>query len=91
MFYSSLQTLLCNITKNCARVREGFKPSDFRLPDRVLGKPPMKRGPLAGVTLDVEERKRRHFRSVELSYLTGRPSRRKLVELGLEDLIEDIY
>lgn len=72
-------------------VREGFKPSDFRLPDRVLGKPPMKRGPLAGVTLDVEKRKRRHFRSMQWSYLTGRPSRKKLVELGLEDLIEDIY
>jgi aldehyde:ferredoxin oxidoreductase len=72
-------------------VREGFRPSDFKLPDRVLGKPPMKKGPLAGVTLDIEKERKRYFRTMQWSYRTGRPSQKKLVELGLEDLIEDIY
>ena len=65
--------------------------SDFKLPDRVLGKPPMKQGPLAGVTLDIERERKRYFRRMQWSYRTGRPSQKKLVELGLEDLVEDIY
>jgi aldehyde:ferredoxin oxidoreductase len=72
-------------------VREGFKPSDFKLPDRILGKPPMKDGPLAGVTLDLEKERKKYFRSMQWSYRTGRPSRKRLIELGLQDLIKDIY
>lgn len=72
-------------------VREGFRPSDFKLPDRILGKPPMKDGPLAGVTLDLEKERKKYFRSMQWSYRTGRPSRKRLIELGLEDLTKDIY
>lgn len=71
-------------------VREGTKPSDFKLPDRVLGRPPLKSGPLAGVTLDVEPERKKYFESMDWNFETGRPSEKKLVELGLEDIARDL-
>lgn len=67
-------------------VREGFKPSDFKFPDRVLGKPPLKSGPLAGVTIEkqVNELVEEYFKSMDWTFKTGKPSRKKLIELGLE-------
>ena len=72
-------------------VREGFKPSDFRLPDRILGKPPLKSGPSAGVALDLEPQARERFAKMGWDYETGKPSQEKLVELGLEDIVKDFY
>lgn len=72
-------------------IREGNKPSDFKLPDRVLGKPPLKSGPLAGVTLHVEPERKAYFRSMGWSYRTGKPSRKRLIKLGLKDIIKDLY
>ena len=72
-------------------LREGFKPSDFKYPDRVLGKPPLKSGPLAGVTIHPEIMVAEYFKSMDWDLETGKPSKAKLVELGLEDLIKDLY
>jgi len=70
-------------------VREGFKPSDFKLPDRILGKPPLKSGPNAGVTLSLEPEAMEYFAKMDWDYKTGKPSQKKLVELGLEDVVKD--
>ncbi len=72
-------------------VREGFEPSDFKLPDRVLGKPPHKSGPLEGITLDLDSHIKEYFNSMGWDYRTGKPSQEKLKELGLEDVIKDLY
>lgn len=72
-------------------VREGFKPSDFKLPDRVLGKPPLKHGPLAGVTIHPEDQVKEYFESMGWELKTGRPSKKTLTELGLQDVIKDLY
>ena len=74
-------------------VREGFKPSDFKYPDRVLGKPPLKSGPLAGVTIEKEVKKlvEEYFKSMDWGLKTGKPSSNKLVELGLEDVARDLW
>ena len=72
-------------------LREGFKPSDFTYPDRVLGKPPLKSGPLAGVTIHPEVMVAEYFKSMDWDLETGKPSKAKLIELGLEDLIKDLY
>lgn len=67
-------------------VREGFKPSDFTFPDRVLGKPPLKSEPLAGVTIEkqVNELVEEYFKSMDWNLETGKPSSKKLIELGVE-------
>jgi len=67
-------------------VREGFKPSDFKYPGRVLGKPPLKSGPLARVTIHPEKMVAEYFKSMDWDLETGKPSRNKLTELGLEDV-----
>jgi len=72
-------------------VREGFKPTDFKLPDRVLGKPPHRSGPLKGMTLDLDPYVKEYFREMGWDYETGKPARQKLKELGLEDVIKDLY
>ena len=73
-------------------VRKGLKPSDLQFPDRVLGKPPLKSGPLAGVTIEkqVNERVEECFKSMDWNLETGKPSRKKLIELGLEQVVKDL-
>jgi aldehyde:ferredoxin oxidoreductase len=74
-------------------IRHGFKPSDFTYPDRVLGKPPLKSGPLAGVTIEkeVQQQVKEYFQSMGWDQKTGKPTREKLIELGLEDVAKDLY
>jgi len=74
-------------------VRDGLKPSDFTYPDRVLGKPPLKSGPLAGVTIEkqVNLQVEEYFKSMDWDLKTGKPLRKKLIELGLEDVARDLW
>jgi aldehyde:ferredoxin oxidoreductase len=72
-------------------LREGFKPSDFVYPNRVLGKPPLTSGPLAGVTIHPEILVAEYYNSMDWDLKTGKPSKAKLKELGLKDLIKDLY
>jgi len=72
-------------------VREGFTPSDFVLPDRVLGKPPLETGPNANFTIDIETLSNEFFQEMQWDPKSGRPSRDRLVELGLDYVAEQIY
>jgi aldehyde:ferredoxin oxidoreductase len=73
-------------------LREGFTPKDFRLHGRVIGDPPLKSGPLAGITLDMDTATRDYFEGIRWNPETGKPSRERLVELGgFEDVIADLY
>jgi len=75
----------------CFNIREGLKPSDFKLPDRILGKPPMEKGPHKGLILNLEPRVREYFEYEDWDYITGRPSKDKLKKLGLDFVIKDLY
>ncbi len=72
-------------------IREGLNPREFKLPDRLIGKPPLKRGPVAGVTVDVETQAREYLEAMDWDINTARPSRRKLLALGLDDVARDLY
>lgn len=74
-------------------VRDGLKPSDFTYPNRVLGKPPLKSGPSAGVTIEkqVKLQVEEYFQSMDWDLKTGKPRRKKLMELGLEDVARDLW
>jgi len=67
-------------------LREGIDPRSVRLPDRILGKPPLKRGPLAGVTLDNEAMLEDYYRNLQWDPATGRPTDERLNQLGLADV-----
>lgn len=73
---------------NC---REGIRPGDWRLPDRVVGRPPLEAGPTAGVTVDVDAMVRSYYAAMEFDLTTGRPAEAKLRRLGLDRAAAELY
>ncbi len=67
-------------------LREGFNPLTYRVSGRLTGKPPMKQGPLAGITIDEETVNREFLEAMDWDRETTRPSRQKLEYLGLEKM-----
>jgi aldehyde:ferredoxin oxidoreductase len=77
--------------RHAFNIREGLNPAKFRIPDREIGKPPLEKGPLAGVTVDVETQRRDYLKAMDWDIDTAKPSKRKLLELGLDDVAKDLY
>ncbi|MBR5260743.1 MAG: hypothetical protein IKV47_01090, partial [Oscillospiraceae bacterium] len=72
-------------------LREGFRREDTTLSDRMIGIPPLKEGPLSGITLDVEKMGDNFFGALECDE-HGVPSREYLEKLGgMELAIADLY
>jgi aldehyde:ferredoxin oxidoreductase len=65
-------------------LREGFKLSDFTMPERARGNPPLTAGPTAGVTLEFEGLKHQYFEAMGFDFETGKFRKERLEELGLE-------
>lgn len=72
------------VLRHAFNARQGLPPR-FPLPDRELGIPPQKEGPVAGITLDIEAMASGYFQSLGLDPLTGLPLPETVTELGLED------
>lgn len=72
-------------------VREGLNPLQFKVPDRLLGRPPQKEGPLAGVTVDEDTLDREYLAAMDWDLKTAKPSKKKLQELGLEDVAKELW
>jgi aldehyde:ferredoxin oxidoreductase len=70
-------------------LREGLNPLHFELPGRMLGKPPLDAGPLAGVEVDVKTPASEYLAVREWDPVTTMPSTGKLAELGLERFLDD--
>jgi aldehyde:ferredoxin oxidoreductase len=68
-------------------LREGFKPSDFTMPERVSGNPPLTAGPLKGVTLDLEELKKQYYAAMGFDFKTGSFRKERLEALGLQQIL----
>jgi aldehyde:ferredoxin oxidoreductase len=77
--------------RHAFNLREGLKPSDFKLPKRCIGEPPQDKGPLSGVTIDYTTLISNFFQAIEWDDATGRPSRSTLEKLGgLEEVIRTL-
>lgn len=72
-------------------VREGITPSSFAVPKRVLGEPPLQKGPTAGKTIDVISMAKSYYKAMDWDYTTGKPSRERLEALALTDIARDFY
>jgi len=72
-------------------IREGITARDYRFPNRVLGHPPLPAGPTAGKEVDLDTLRRDYFTAMDWDPDTGKPSKAKLLELGLEDVAESIW
>jgi aldehyde:ferredoxin oxidoreductase len=68
-------------------LREGFKLSDFTMPERVRGNPPLTAGPTKGVTLDFEKMKHQYFEAMGFDFVAGKFRKERLEELGLQDIV----
>jgi aldehyde:ferredoxin oxidoreductase len=69
-------------------LREGIDLTQNQLAGRLLGRPPKKEGPIAGVSVDAETMVKDYFTAMHWDPKTGKPGRKRLVELGLEDVAD---
>jgi aldehyde:ferredoxin oxidoreductase len=74
--------------RQCFNVREGIQPSDVKLPERMAGRPPQLEGPVAGVTLDVDNLAREYRQAMGWNPDNGRPDEAELEKLGLTMLVK---
>ena len=72
-------------------LREGINPLDWYVPGRIIGEPPQKEGPLAGVTADLAAQVYWCLGALDWDRVTTKPSRDKLLELGLDDIAEELW
>ncbi len=72
-------------------LREGLNPLEFKVPDRLLGKPAQKEGPVAGITVDEDTMIKEYLAAMDWDPKTAKPSKKKLQELGLEDVAKDLW
>jgi len=68
-------------------LREGFKPSDFTIPPRVAGNPPLKLGLLKDKTIDIEGLKKQYYEAMGFDVDTGAISKERINALGLQDVL----
>jgi aldehyde:ferredoxin oxidoreductase len=72
-------------------LREGINPRELRVHGRIIGRPPQKEGPLAGVTSDIETEINENLDALDWDRITTKPSRKKLLELGLDDIAGELW
>jgi len=72
-------------------LREGINPLELKVHPRIVGRPPQNEGPLAGITADIEAQAYWGLGALDWSRTTARPSREKLLELGLDDVAEELW
>jgi aldehyde:ferredoxin oxidoreductase len=72
-------------------IREGTSPKKLSYPPIALGMPPLSDGPTKNITVDLETICREYYTEMDWDWATGKPTRRKLQELGLDWLAGDIW
>jgi aldehyde:ferredoxin oxidoreductase len=77
--------------RHAFNVREGLNPAEFEVPGRLIGSPPLEEGPLAGVEIDLSAQIEDYFRAMDWDIATAKPSKKRLIELGLEDVAKVLW
>jgi len=72
-------------------VREGINPMERNFPGRIFGQPPLSEGPTAGKSVDVKPRAVEYFKAMDWDENTGKPSKAKLIEMGMEDVASELW
>jgi aldehyde:ferredoxin oxidoreductase len=71
-------------------LREGISPAGYHVPGRAYGSPPIERGPLAGVVVDLDTLRREFYEARGWDPETGVPGSATLKRLGLGDVAPDM-
>ncbi len=72
-------------------IREGLNPLQFAVHERIYKSYPPDRGPNAGRHCDIDLLVRDWYREMDFDLESGKPSRVKLQELGLGDVLASLY
>jgi aldehyde:ferredoxin oxidoreductase len=72
-------------------LREGKNQLEYKIPLRMLGKPPLPGGHTKGIELDWDKMVKEFYHEMDWDLKTSRPSREKLKELKLDWLIKDLW
>jgi aldehyde:ferredoxin oxidoreductase len=72
-------------------LREGINPLDYKVHPRIIGRPPLQDGPLAGVTASIEAQVYWGLGALDWNRVTTVPSKKKLLTLGLDDVAEEFW
>jgi len=71
-------------------IREGLAPP-WKYPDRMLGVPPKTAGPRAGISMTEDDLYNEYYAARDWDRKTGKPSKKKLLELGLDDVAKELW
>jgi aldehyde:ferredoxin oxidoreductase len=77
--------------RHAFNLREGIVELKWPVHPRITGKPPQTTGPLAGVTADMEAQVFWNMGALDWDRLTTKPSKEKLLSLGLDDVAKDLW
>jgi aldehyde:ferredoxin oxidoreductase len=72
-------------------LREGINPLERFVHPRIIGRPPQKEGPLAGISSDIEAETYWNLGALDWDRVTTKPSKKKLLELGLDDVADEFW
>lgn len=75
--------------RQCFNKREGIRPSDVKLPNRLVGIPPQSTGPLAGITIDITALTSEYWKAMGWDPDSGHALDSTLEKLGLLHLISN--
>ncbi len=79
------------VMRHVFTLREGDNPLKRKVHGRIIGQPPQEVGPLAGVTTDLEGQVDNALTGLDWDKVTAKPSRKKLLELGLDDVAAELW
>jgi aldehyde:ferredoxin oxidoreductase len=79
------------VMRHVFNLREGENPINRKVHGRIIGQPPQKEGPLAGVTADLDAQVYWNLGAMDWDRVTAKPSREKLMELGLDDVAQELW
>jgi len=79
------------VIRHLFNLREGINELDWVPHPRIIGKPPQKEGPLAGVTVDQKAQVYWCLGGLDWDMKSTKPSKEKLIELGFKDIAEEFW
>jgi aldehyde:ferredoxin oxidoreductase len=74
--------------RQCFNIREGIRASDIKLPNRLIGIPPMTDGPVKEITIDIKSLTFEYFKAMGWNPNNRHPEDSTLKRLGLEDIVK---
>jgi aldehyde:ferredoxin oxidoreductase len=79
------------VLRHLFNLREGINELNWKPHPRIIGEPPQKEGPLAGVTADIEHQIYWCLGYLDWQKTTLKPNKQRLIDLGLTEIAEELW